>query len=263
MLVKPSSAFVEKPSLVASSSGRAKNARYARLFPSTRKSSESRAGPSSSCSSSPVSVFGDISASLRRVAEHEIVPFTDAHLDDAAALLAGRHERQREAEPLLPADVDFRAELEREWQRENASGVFAGDAFLLGAPHELAGIWWLRVELAGQAIEGERERTRDLYAAAAARWVDEGHTKQAVFVPSHDSELVDAWFRLGFGGSATLSMRETGPEEPFDGNVDIRRGTPDDFGETARLERELSAAMQPAPSFSELPLQRLEAIQTG
>src|SRR3954470_11695390 len=58
MLVNPSSAFVGKPSVVASSSGRAKNARYARLFPSTRKSSASRAGPSSSCSSAPVSVFG-------------------------------------------------------------------------------------------------------------------------------------------------------------------------------------------------------------
>src|SRR5215211_816207 len=58
MFVKPSSAFVEKPSLVASSSGSAKKARYARLLPSTRKSSESRAGPSSSWSSAPVSVFG-------------------------------------------------------------------------------------------------------------------------------------------------------------------------------------------------------------
>jgi GNAT superfamily N-acetyltransferase len=196
------------------------------------------------------------------VARHEIVPFTDAHLDDAAALLAGRHERHREAEPLLPGDVDFRAELEREWQRANASGVFGGDGFLIGSPHELAGTWWLRVELAGQALEGDRERMRDLYAAAAARWVDDGHTKQAVFVPSHDADLVDAWFRLGFGGSATLALRETGPEaEPFDGDVEIRRGTPDDFGETARLDREVSSAMQPSPSFSELPLQSVEELE--
>jgi GNAT superfamily N-acetyltransferase len=195
------------------------------------------------------------------VARHEIVPFTDAHLDDAAALLAVRHERHREAEPLLPGDVDFRAELEREWQRASASGVFGGDGFLIGAPHEVAGIWWLRVELAGQALDGDRERMRDLYAAAAARWVDEGHTKQAVFVPSHDAELVDAWFRLGFGGSATLALRETGPEESFDGDVEIRRGTPDDFSETARLDREVSSAMEPSPSFSELPLQSVEELE--
>ena len=55
----------------------------------------------------------------------EIVPFSDAHLDDAAALLAARHARHREAEPLLPEDVDFRAEVEREWRQEGASGVFA------------------------------------------------------------------------------------------------------------------------------------------
>ena len=58
MFVKPRSAFVGCPSVVCSSSGSAKNPRYARLFPSTRKSSESRAGPSSRTSSSPVSVFG-------------------------------------------------------------------------------------------------------------------------------------------------------------------------------------------------------------
>src|SRR5919204_1082203 len=113
MFVNPSSAFVENPSLVASSSGSAKNARYARLFPSTRKRSDSRAGPSSSCSSAPVSVFG-ISASLRRVSRLEVVPFSDEHLDAAAALLAARHARHREAEPLLPELDDPRAAVERE-----------------------------------------------------------------------------------------------------------------------------------------------------
>src|SRR5213592_5102568 len=102
MFVKPSSAFVEKPSLVASSSGSAKNARYARLLPSTRKRSESRTGASSSWSSAPVSVFGDISASLRRMSRLELVPFADEYLEDAARLLAARHARHREAEPLLP-----------------------------------------------------------------------------------------------------------------------------------------------------------------
>ena len=58
MFVKPSSAFVGKPSLVTSSSGSAKYALYARLLPSTRKRSASRAGASSRSSSSPVIVFG-------------------------------------------------------------------------------------------------------------------------------------------------------------------------------------------------------------
>src|SRR3982751_5510818 len=65
MFVKPSSAFVGKPSLVASSSGSAKKARYARLLPSTRNNSESRIGASSRSSSTPVSVFGDIGSDTR------------------------------------------------------------------------------------------------------------------------------------------------------------------------------------------------------
>src|SRR3954454_10043392 len=125
MFVKPRRAFVAKPSLVASSSGRAKKARYARLLPSTRKSSESRAGPSSSCSSSPVSVFGDISASLRRMAGLEIVPFTDAHLEGAPALLTAGHARHREAEPLLPELDEPREAVYPEWRGEDANGVFA------------------------------------------------------------------------------------------------------------------------------------------
>jgi GNAT superfamily N-acetyltransferase len=191
----------------------------------------------------------------------DVVPFADEHLDAAAALLAARHARQREAEPLLPAEVDFHAELEREWRRPGASGVFAGDAYLIGAPVTFATVTWLRVEVAGQAIEGDRERMRDLYAAAAARWVEDGHTQHAVFVPTHDEQLVDAWFRLSFGASAALALRETAPEEPFDASVEIRHGTPDDFGESARLEREMNASMQPSPSFSGLPLQTVEEIE--
>src|SRR3982751_5098855 len=116
MFVKPSSAFVGKPSVVASSSGSAKKARYARLLPSTRNSSASRAGPSSSCSSAPVSVFGMCSNAIvrRRMPDVEIRPFSDEHLAAAAELLRERHERHVAAEPLLAHDVDYRAQIEAE-----------------------------------------------------------------------------------------------------------------------------------------------------
>ena len=191
----------------------------------------------------------------------EVVPFADEHLEAAAGLLAARHTRHREAEPLLPADVDFRAEVEREWRQEGASGVFAGNAYVIAAPQTFPTMSWMRVGVAGQAIEGDRERMRDLYAAASQRWVEDGHTKHAVFVPAYDADLVDAWFRLSFGASAALALRETGSEESFDGGVEIRRGTKDDIGEMARLDVEMSAAMQPAPSFSEMPLQPVEEVE--
>src|SRR5919201_442769 len=167
MFVNPSRALVEKPSLVASSSGSAKKARYARLFPSTRNRSASRAGASSSWSSAPVSVFGDIFASLRRMARLELVPFADEHLEDAARLLAARHARHRRAEALLPK----------------------------------------RFEDAGHAV-AEAEDVRDLYAAAAGRWVEEGRTRHYALVPDTDSALLDAWFRLGFGQQQAHGSRE-------------------------------------------------------
>src|SRR5438034_398399 len=181
MFVKPSSAFVEKPSLVASSSGSAKNARYARLFPSTRKRSDSRGGK-------PV-------------------------------------------------------------------------AYLIAAPVTIwSGPTWMRANIAGLAIDEDPEAIRDVYAAAAARWVEEGHPKHAAFVPSHDSELVDAWFRLGFGASAVLAMRETGGAETFEADIEIRPGAPADFSEAARLELEMSESMVPSPSFSDVRLQTHEEV---
>src|ERR671931_180211 len=142
MFVKPSSAFVGKPSVVASSSGSAKKARYARLLPSTRKSSASRAGPSSSCSSAPVSVLGIGSNAIvrRRMPDVEIRPFSHEHLDAAAALLG-----------------------------QDASGVVCVRAgrmvgYLLGLARDREAwgdnVW---VDYAGQAFE-EAEHARDAYA---------------------------------------------------------------------------------------------------
>ena len=196
----------------------------------------------------------------------EIVPFNDAHLDDAAALLAARHERHREAEPLLPELPDPTEAVEREWRAEGANGVFASRGskavgYLIAAPFTIgAAAPWMRANIAGQAIEGDREAMRDLYAAAARRWVEDGLTHHACFVPSYDAELVDAWFRLSFGASSYLAMRETAPEEPFAADVEIRAGTPDDYEHAARLELEMSAAMIPSPSFSDVGLQTFEEV---
>ncbi len=192
----------------------------------------------------------------------KIVPFADEHVDDAAALLAERHAAQRAAEPLLPDRDDFAAHIAKE--RESGSGAVALETgevvgFLLGrhAENFMGRHVWSHV--AGHAVR-EPEHVRDLYAVAAQRWVDDGFARHFVFVPAHDSLLVDAWFRLSFGASAVLAMRETSPEEPLDGGVEIRSGTRDDYPEAARLELEMSRSMQPSPSFSGIELQTPEEV---
>jgi len=192
------------------------------------------------------------------VGRPDIVPFSDEHLEGAARLLEARHRRHREAEPLLPEDVDFRTEIEREWRHDGASGSVALDGddvvgYLIGRlrdDHFGSSLWSF---VAGNASV-DAELTRDLYAAAARRWVADGLTKHFVFVPALD-DLIDPWFRLGFGASAALGTRETGAEPVAAPGVTIRAGTADDLGRAASLERGMWQHMQDEPSFSgvELP----------
>lgn len=145
----------------------------------------------------------------------ELVPFADEHLEDASRLLAARHARHREAEPLLSERYEDSAEtlgeLERAWRSEAATGAAALRAgrlvgYLVGAPRDPE-VWGenIWVELPGHAVE-DAEDARDLYGHAAARWVEEGHTRHYALVPA-DPPLVDAWFRVGFGQQAAHGIR--------------------------------------------------------
>jgi ribosomal protein S18 acetylase RimI-like enzyme len=170
-----------------------------------------------------------------------VEPFSEEHLDAAAALLEERHRRQRQVEPLLPEDVDFRAEVQSLWEKDGASGAFTEDGYVLAT--RLDESWgpnaW--IELAGHAVR-DPELVRDLYADAAARWVDEGRTSHYVYVPAHDSELVDAWFRVGFGAQHAFGMRELGEwERPQADGVLVREAE----------ERDLEALVEIGPTLPE------------
>jgi ribosomal protein S18 acetylase RimI-like enzyme len=193
-------------------------------------------------------------------------PFAAEHLDDAAELLARRHARHLEHEPLLRHEPDFRAEIEQAAGDDGAGGsVLVEDGelrgYLLASPRPLTntGLTWQVVLFAGLALEGDAEALRDLYAHAAARWVEEGQTRHGVYVPSSEPELIDAWFRLCFGASGVTAARETGGE-PFESDVTVRAGTPDDLEASVRLDRDMAESMQPAPSFSWMEAQSTEEL---
>jgi ribosomal protein S18 acetylase RimI-like enzyme len=187
----------------------------------------------------------------------KIVPFADEHLDAAAELLAERHRNHREAEPLLPEDVDFRSEMQALWEKDGASGAIAfrdgrPAGYLLGAPRPQtewgANVW---AELAGHAVE-EPEDVRDLYAAAAARWVEEGRTRHSVLVPATDVELVEAWFRLGFGQQHALGIREVPAEVDVavPEGLEIRAPDPAHMEALIDVDLALPAHQQLSPVFS-------------
>jgi GNAT superfamily N-acetyltransferase len=154
------------------------------------------------------------------MARLEVVPFSDEHLDAAGALLAARHARHRAAEPLLSPHyaeaAAGREEVELLWRADGASGTAAlrngrVTGYLLGAPRENP-IWGdnIFVEASGHAVE-EAEDVRDLYGAAAARWVDQGRPRHSAIVPTHDPALLDAWWRLSFGQQQAHGIQEVPP----------------------------------------------------
>jgi ribosomal protein S18 acetylase RimI-like enzyme len=180
----------------------------------------------------------------------DIVAFTDEHVDGAAAVLAERHARHLRVEPLLPHRTDFTAQVENE--REDATGAVAIEdgevvGYLLGKRREdfLGPHVWSHV--AGHAVR-DPELARDLYAAAAGRWVEDGLTRHFVFVPAI-RELVEPWLRVSFGISAALAVRETAAET-HSGAVVVRLSTPEDTPVAAAYDRVLQQHLNEPPSFS-------------
>ncbi|NLU77688.1 GNAT family N-acetyltransferase [Micromonospora sp. HNM0581] len=198
----------------------------------------------------------------------ELRPFTAADLAACATLLAERHRRHRTAQPLLSARFEgtaaARAELTAAYESEGTSGAVACRAgvpvgFVLGAPKP-ASLWGpnIWVEAAGLAAT-DPEVMRDLYALAAARWVDEGRTAHYVVVPAHDAELVRAWFRLGFGQQHAHAIRPAvRPQAGTPDGLSVRRATRADIPTLARLDLELPLHQGQAPTFSAGPVGTLE-----
>jgi ribosomal protein S18 acetylase RimI-like enzyme len=194
------------------------------------------------------------------VARLEVVPFSDTHLDDAARLLAARQARHRETEPALPERFEdpaaAREEIEQAWRAEGASGAAALRegrvvGYVIGTPREVK-IWgdnvW--VELAGHAVE-EPEDLRDLYAVAAARWVDEGRTRQYALVPADDAGLVDAWFRLGFGQQHAHALQAVEPREvALPPGIEIREPRDEEIEDLIEVDLALPAHQGRSPVFS-------------
>jgi ribosomal protein S18 acetylase RimI-like enzyme len=195
----------------------------------------------------------------------DVVPFSDEHLEDAGRLLAARHARHRAAAPLLPERFEdpsvTREEVVAAWQGDGASGAAAlreGKlvGYLFGAPRD-AKIWgenvW--VEAAGHTVE-EAEDARDLYAAAAARWFEEGRRRHYALVPSTDEPLVAAWFRLGFGHQQAHGLRElpSRTEVRVPEGFEIREPREEDIEELLGIDLALPLHQRSSPVFSELPL---------
>jgi GNAT superfamily N-acetyltransferase len=177
----------------------------------------------------------------------EIHPLSELR-GEAAALLEERYARQRAAEPLLPEVADVAAQLPDE---EGLVATRGGEAvaFLTGS---------VRDDIAYTSIAGvaarEPEAVRDLFAVLAPTF---GVTRFMAFVPASEPELVDAFFRLSFGRSATQAVQEAAPRPAVE-HATVRESTPDDLRTFAELDLMLYSQLTEPPSYSGLTPPSLE-----
>jgi ribosomal protein S18 acetylase RimI-like enzyme len=172
-----------------------------------------------------------------------------------AKLLDARHRAHRAFEPLL-APVDAEAAVLAVVSHEAASGVVALRAgevagYLVAEirEHEIWGrhAW---VDYAGHAAD-DPELVRDMYAAAAPAWIEAGARMHLPLVPVL-ADMLDPWYRLGFGQMQQSAILESGGREPMlpDGVTIRAAGKPD----LERVADELGAVVwnhqMRSPTFS-------------
>jgi GNAT superfamily N-acetyltransferase len=203
----------------------------------------------------------------------EIRPFEASDIDEAAELLAARHRRHRAMSPGLDPAFETlpraRAELERLAADGGASGAIAVRGgqllgYLLGVEEDRS-IWgsnaW--VPSAGHAA-AEPAIVGELYRSAASGWVGAGRDRHYIVVPSGDPDLVDAWFRVGFGQQHAHALREA-PDTSFRARqpvgLTVRRAERGDIPELAVLDRVLPEHQARSPVFSRVPVPDLAEVR--
>jgi GNAT superfamily N-acetyltransferase len=200
-----------------------------------------------------------------------LVPFGDAHLEPAAALLASRHQRDRAWAPDLSPQFEDpaanRPVLQQLCAQDGMDGVAAlrDDrlvGFMLGAP-ELGvptGAWagMMRPRSAEIAYAGSTADRDDgalcraMYADLAARWLTQGITAHYITIPAN-RETAETWSDLGFGRYIELGVRDTEPSAPAPltttRDLAVRRATAADEDAVQTLLTEMFRAWSSPPAF--------------
>jgi GNAT superfamily N-acetyltransferase len=209
----------------------------------------------------------------------ELVTFRDELLADAAALVAARGRRDRDALPELPARFEeaeaARVAVEAAWRRPGASGAAAleggrlvgylvGDVIVDSFRGRAA---WVRLAGHAIAVDVDAELYRDLYAAAGRRWLAHGCFLHYALVPATDEAALAAWGALGFGRDQAYALRpltdaDDEPGCPPEG-VTIRRAARDDREALAELSSLIARANAEAPAWVPISPEGLAELRQG
>jgi GNAT superfamily N-acetyltransferase len=210
-------------------------------------------------------------------------PFTEVHLDEAAALLADRPQRDRERQPALPAAFSDPATTRpllaglladptpRGVAALDSGGRLAGYLFGgMGLPAptmRFAGFVRPRFGRIGYADHAARageelDVYRALYAALAPGWVERGLFTHYIEASATDEAALAAWFSLGFGQDLALAVRDSGPVAGASDAVtglEFHQAGPEDMGVVWPLLEALARHHASSPIFlPDLPETHME-----
>jgi len=190
----------------------------------------------------------------------DLVPFTEDHLDEAAALVAVRVEAQRDALPLLPGTLASADAVlpHLAGLAEHGSGValiegsrlsgFLGALHIPlfgGTPGAYVPEWGH-----GAAAGSGGEAYRRLYRAAAAVWSGRGRSTHAVTLLALDRAAEHSLFEHGFGLTVIDAIRGLGGLDHAPAvDAGIRPACPGDADSLGGLAEALAAHLTAPPTF--------------
>jgi GNAT superfamily N-acetyltransferase len=200
----------------------------------------------------------------------DVRPFEAAtDIDMAAELLAERHRRDREREPLLPVAYEIppacKPLIEETLKSPDWFGVVARSG---GAPAGFAIMTPLAVNptsmiaaffpprsaqlgYAGHAAPGaEYDVYREMYAVLAGHFVGRGYFDHLAYIAPSDAATNEAWTSLGFGRVMTAGIRGVEPPEgPTAPGVEMHQASAEDIEVIFGLSWELMVHHARAPIF--------------
>lgn len=208
----------------------------------------------------------------------EILPFTENMIPEAGRLLAERHKRNRLMLPLLPARFEdplvAAKAVELLWRRKVTNGYAAFRngkivAYLIG---ECTTQFWARcgyIYLHGNALAADESPSilQDLYSRAGDEWNKQGYFNHYIYLSAADSEIIDAWFSLGFGRERVdVSMDLTRlaiptPKRKLD--FEIRRAEQKDRDSLSDLSGTIAIHQSRAPRWHPVLREDLTDLQEG
>jgi len=208
----------------------------------------------------------------------ELKPFTQDMLSEASVLLAKRHLRNRQINPLLPVHFEkqkvTQEALSALWQKKFKNGYAAFRsgvmvAYLLG---DFAVQPWGRcgyVYLPGYALaENESASTlQDLYVLLGNDWVKKGIFSHGLYVSAADTEVIQTLFDTGFGKErvdALLDLRTLDfPEIEKPENITVRQADEGDSEKLGEMSDIISLALADPPYWHPTVPEDFDELREG